>query len=167
MVALQPMIVIVMGVAGSGKTTIGRHLAAALGWPYCEGDDLHPPANLQKMAAGIPLTDADRLPWLRELRRLIERRLAAREHAVIACSALKGSYREILTGGLEEVYFVHLTGSPALIRQRLAQRAGHFMKVGMLDSQMATLEPPADAVEVDVAGSPTEIVAEIRARLGV
>lgn len=161
------MIVIVMGVAGSGKTTIGRLLAESLGWPYCEGDDLHPPANLQKMAAGIPLTDADRLPWLRELRARIERRLAAGENEVIACSALKASYREILTGGHAEVRFVHLTGSPALIRERLAHRTGHFMKATMLDSQLAALEPPADAVKVDVARSPEEIVAEIRARLGL
>ena len=161
------MVIIVMGVAGSGKTTVGRCLAETLGWPYCEGDDLHPTANLQKMAAGIPLTDADRLPWLRELRRRIEGCIAARENAVIACSALKESYREILAGGLDEVHFVHLTGSPELIRERLAHRTGHFMKAGMLDSQLAALEPPADAVAVDVAGSPEEIVTEIRGRLGV
>lgn len=161
------MIVIVMGVAGSGKTTIGHRLAAALGWPFHEGDDLHPPDNLQKMAAGIPLTDEDRLPWLAELRHRIERSLAAEEDAVIASSALKESYREILAGGLEGVRFVHLTGSPELIRQRLEQRQGHFMKSGMLASQLAALEPPADAVTVDVAGDPEEIVAEIRGRLGV
>lgn len=161
------MVVIVMGVAGSGKTTIGRRLAEALGWPFADGDDLHPPANLEKMAAGLPLTDADRLPWLRELRRRIERHLAAGENAVIACSALKASYREILAGDRERVHFVHLTGSPELIRRRLEQRQGHFMKVQMLDSQLAALEPPADAVAVDVAGSPEEIVAEIRRRLGV
>jgi gluconokinase len=161
------MIVIVMGVAGSGKTTIGRLLAETLGWPYCEGDDLHPPANLQKMAAGLPLTDADRLPWLRELRRQIERFLSAGSDGVIACSALKASYREILAGGLAGVRFVHLTGSPELIRERLMQRTGHFMKAAMLDSQLAALEPPAGAVEVDVASSPEEIVAEIRRRLRV
>lgn len=161
------MIVIVMGVAGSGKTTIGRRLAEALSWPFCDGDDLHPPANLEKMAAGLPLTDADRLPWLRELRRRIERHLDAGENAVIACSALKASYREILARDREAVRFVHLTGSPELIRRRLEQRQGHFMKALMLDSQLAALEPPADAVAVDVAGSPEEVVAEIRRRLGV
>jgi gluconokinase len=161
------MIVIVMGVAGSGKTTIGHRLAEVLGWLYCEGDGLHPPANLEKMAAGLPLTDADRLPWLRELRRRIEHFREAGENAVIACSALKASYREILAGGLDGVRFVHLTGSPELIRERLAYRAGHFMKAAMLDSQLAALEPPADAVEVDVAGAPEEIVAAIRGRLGV
>ncbi len=161
------MVVIVMGVAGSGKTTIGRRLAAALGWPFHEGDDLHPAANLQKMSAGIPLTDEDRLPWLQELRRLVERVLADGGNAVIACSALKASYREILAGGLEGVRFVHLSGSPELIRRRLAHRAGHFMKAGMLDSQLAALEQPADAVTVDISGSPEEIVAAIRGRLGV
>jgi gluconokinase len=161
------MVVIVMGVAGSGKTTVGRRLAEALGWSYCEGDDLHPPANLQKMAAGLPLTDADRLPWLLELRRRIEHFLGAGENAVTACSALKASYREILAGGLEGVRFVHLTGSPALIRERLAHRTGHFMKAAMLDSQLAALEPPEGAVEVDVAGSPEAIVEVIRGRLGV
>jgi gluconokinase len=167
MVSPHPVIVIVMGVAGSGKTTVGRLLAETLGWSYCEGDALHPPANLEKMAAGIPLTDADRLPWLLELRARIERFLAAGKDAVIACSALKESYREILTGGFEGARFVHLTGSPALIRERLAHRTGHFMKAGMLDSQLAALEPPADAVEVDVAGRPEAIVAEIRGRLEV
>jgi gluconokinase len=161
------MIVIVMGVSGSGKTTVGRSLAEALGWPFSDGDDLHPPANLEKMAAGLPLTDADRLPWLEELRRRIERHRAAGESAVIACSALKASYREILAEDREEVRFVHLTGSPELIRRRLEQRQGHFMKAVMLDSQLAALEPPTDAVAVDVAGSPEEIVAEIRGRLGV
>lgn len=155
------MVVIVMGVAGSGKTTVGRLLAETLSWPYCEGDALHPPANLQKMAGGIPLTDEDRLPWLLELRARIEGYIAAGENAVVACSALKESYRETLAGGLDEVRFVHLTGSPELIRERLAHRTGHFMKAGMLDSQLAALEPPAGAVEVDVAGRPEAIVGEI------
>lgn len=161
------MIVLVMGVAGSGKTTVGRRLAEALSWSYIEGDDLHPPANREKMAAGIPLTDADRLPWLLKLRARIEHALTTGENAVVACSALKASYREVLAGGLEEVRFVHLAGSPELIRERLAERPGHFMKAGMLDSQLAALEPPADAVEVDVARTPDEIVAEIRTRLDV
>ncbi|HKH47317.1 MAG TPA: gluconokinase [Thermoanaerobaculia bacterium] len=155
------MIVIVMGVAGSGKTTVGRLLAETLGWSFHEGDDLHPLANVQKMAAGIPLTDADRLPWLEALRALIERCLAIGEDAAVACSALKASYREILAGGLDGVRFVHLTGSRDLIRDRLEQRHGHFMKARMLDSQLAALEPPSHALEVDVAGSPEEIVAEI------
>lgn len=161
------MIVIVMGVAGSGKTTIGRRLAEVLDWPFYDADDLHPPANVAKMAAGLPLTDADRLPWLQELRRLIERHRAAGHDTVIACSALKESYREILAGDVEGISFVHLTGSPELIRRRLEQRQGHFLKAALLDSQLAALEPPADAVTVDVAGGPEEIVAEIRRRLGM
>lgn len=159
------MIVIVMGVSGSGKTTVGRRLAESLGWPFHEGDDLHPPANVEKMAAGLPLTDDDRLPWLRELRRLIESHLAAGESAVIACSALKESYREILAGDAEGVCFVHLTGSRELLRRRLEQRQGHFMKPAMLDSQLAALEPPAGAVTVDVGASPEAIVGVIRGRL--
>jgi gluconokinase len=161
------MVVIVMGVSGSGKTTIGRLLAETLGWTFHEGDDLHPRANVEKMAAGIPLNDADRLPWLENLRALIERCLADGENATIACSALKKSYREILGGGLDGVRFVHLTGSRDLIRQRLEQRHGHFMKAKMLDSQLATLEPPSQALDVDVAGTPEEIVAEIRRQLEV
>lgn len=167
MISPRAMVVIVMGVSGSGKTTIGRRLADTLGWSFHEGDDLHPPANVRKMAAGIPLTDADRLPWLQALRALIERCLATGEDAAIACSALKVSYREILAGGLEGVRFVYLTGSRDLIRERLEQRQGHFMKAGLLDSQLAVLEPPSHALEVDVSGSPEEIVAEIRGWLGV
>lgn len=167
MVSPRPMVVIVMGVSGSGKTTVGRLLAATLGWAFHEGDDLHPPANLQKLAAGISLTDEDRLPWLQELRRRIELSLATGEDAVIACSALKASYRKVLSGDLDGVRFAHLKGSLELIRERLEHRQGHFMKAKMLDGQLAALEPPSHAVEVDVAGSPEEIVAEVRERLGV
>ena len=159
------MVIVVMGVSGSGKTTIGRRLAAELGWIFEEGDDAHPPDNLRKMAAGTALTDADRLPWLRELRRLIESHLAAGEDAVLACSALKESYREILAGGLEGVCFVHLTGDPALIAERLEHRQGHFMKAGMLVSQLAVIEPPKEGIHIEVDAAPEEIVAEIRRRL--
>lgn len=155
------MVVIVMGVSGSGKTTIGRLLARELGCPFLEGDDAHPPANVKKMAAGLPLTDADRLPWLVELRRRIERCLAEGQHAVVACSALKESYRQVLTGGLEGVRYVYLRGTPELIRERLEVRQGHFMKAAMLESQLAVLEVPAGAVAVDVGRTPEEIVAEI------
>lgn len=159
------MVIVVMGVSGSGKTTVGRLLATDLGWIFYEGDEAHPADNLRKMAAGTPLTDADRLPWLRELRGLIERSLAAGEDAVLACSALKESYREILAGGLEGVCFVHLTGDPALIAERLEHRQGHFMKVGMLASQLAVIEPPEGGISVEVEGSPEEIVAEVQRRL--
>ena len=159
------MVIVVMGVSGSGKTTIGRLLAATLGWTFQEGDDVHPPENLRKMAAGIPLTDADRLPWLRELRRVIESCLATGEDAVLACSALKQSYREMLAGGLDGVRFVHLTGDPALIAERLKHRQGHFMKAGMLAGQLAAIEPPEDGLHIEVEAAPEEIVAEIRRRL--
>lgn len=161
------MVIVVMGVSGSGKTTVGRLLAADLGWIFYEGDEAHPLDNLRKMAAGIPLTDADRLPWLRELRRLIESSLAAGEDAVLACSALKESYREVLAGGLAGVCFVHLTGDPVLIAERLEHRQGHFMKAGMLASQLAVIEPPEGGISVEVEGSPEEIVAEVRRRLGI
>jgi gluconokinase len=161
------MVIVVMGVSGSGKTTVGRLLAAELGWTFHEGDDAHPPDNLRKMAAGTALTDADRLPWLRELRSLIESCLAAGKDAVLACSALKESYREILAGGLEGVCFVHLTGDPALIAERLEHRQGHFMTAGMLAGQLAVIEPPTDGISVEVEGSPEEIVAEVRRRLGI
>lgn len=161
------MVIVVMGVSGSGKTTVGRLLAADLGWTFHEGDEAHPPDNVRKMAAGIPLTDADRLPWLQELRRLIESCLAAGEDAVLACSALKESYREILAGGLDEVCFVHLTGDPALIADRLEHRQGHFMKAGMLASQLAVIEPPEVGISVEVDAAPEEIVAEIRRRLEI
>ena len=154
-----------MGVAGAGKTTIGRRLAADLGRSFYEGDEFHPDDNVRKMAAGVPLTDEDRTPWLRSLRALVERCLAAGEDAVIACSALKESYRRLLAGGLDGVRFVHLTGDPRLIAERLERRAGHFMKPGMLASQLAALEPPEDALVVEVAGTVEEIAAGIRRRL--
>lgn len=156
-----------MGVSGAGKTTVGRRLAADLGWSFYEGDDFHPDANVRKMTAGIPLTDEDRLPWLRSLRALAESCLAAGEDAVIACSALKESYRRLLAGGLDGVRFVHLTGDPRLIAERLEQRAGHFMKPGMLASQLAALEPPEGATVIDVTGTPEEIAGEIRDHLGL
>lgn len=162
---IRRMILIVMGVTGSGKTTIGRLLAADLGWTFYEGDDFHPSANVEKMSRGIPLDDADRLPWLDRLRAVIERCTAAGESAVIACSALKESYRRRLADGLAEVRFIYLKGEPRLIAERVAHRAGHFAGTALLPSQFATLEPPADAITVDVAGEPAEIVARIRAAL--
>ena len=159
-------VIVVMGVAGSGKSTVGAALAAALGWRFVDGDDHHSPANIAKMARGEPLDDADRWPWLDVLRGIIAVALEQRSGLVLACSALKARYRERLTGGDGRVRFAHLTGTPELLRARLAKRAGHFMKTGMLDSQLAALEPPADAIEVD-AGLPVEaIVARVRAAVG-
>jgi gluconokinase len=162
------MIILLMGVAGSGKTTIGRHLAADLGWRFYDADDFHPPANVAKMAAGTPLTDADRAPWLQALRTRIETSLASGESAIVTCSALKNAYRAILNPRPDEpVRFVYLRGSPELLAARLAGRTNHFMKPGMLASQLNALEEPANALIADIAQSPEQITAFIRQHLGL
>ncbi|MEA2624283.1 MAG: gluconokinase [Candidatus Binatota bacterium] len=155
-----------MGVAGSGKSFIGERLAAELGWKFYEGDSLHPAENLRKMAAHFPLDDRDRGPWLERLRRHVEECLARGENAVIACSALKESYRKILRGDDPDVKVVYLKGSKELIRERIRRRQGHFFPADLLDSQFAALEEPADAITVDVALPVEEIVAAIAAGLG-
>lgn len=161
-------VVIVMGVAGSGKTTVGAALAAALGWRFVDADDHHAAESIAKMARGEPLGDADRWPWLDRLRAIVDAGLAGGERLVLACSALKASYRERLAGGAAgRVRFVYLAGSAELFRGRLAGRAGHFMKPAMLDSQLATLEVPADAVEVDAGVPVAAIVERVRAVLQV
>lgn len=161
------MVIIVMGVTGAGKTTVGQQLAETLGWRFHDADDFHPPANKAKMHAGIPLTDDDRWPWLRALRSVIEQSLADDAPAVVTCSALKRAYRDVLSGGLSGVQYVHLTGDARVLAERLASRRGHFMNPALLESQIATLEPPAGALEVDVASSPSEQVRFIRASLGI
>ena len=158
----KPLIIIIMGVAGSGKSLVGLKLARALGWTFREGDEFHPAANIAKMSAGIPLDDADRVPYLLAVRAEIESCLDERRSAVVACSALKESHREMLAVDPARVKFVHLTGDPALIRDRLAGRHGHFMKPEMLASQLAALEPPADALTLDIAEEPDQLVARIR-----
>ena len=155
-----------MGVSGSGKTTVGKLLAEQLGWEFADGDDYHPATNVEKMRNGIPLTDADRAPWLSTLRGLIAEWIAAKHNAVLACSALKRSYRAELQVG-PEVQVVYLRGTPRLLQQRLHARSGHFMTEGMLASQLATLEEPEKATVVDIGGSPEEIVNEIKARLAL
>jgi gluconokinase len=161
------MVIIVMGVTGAGKTTVGRRLAAELGWQFHDADDFHPAANKAKMHAGIPLTDDDRWPWLRALRMVIEQALAEGTSAVVTCSALKRAYREVLSDGLAGVQYVHLTGDNRVLANRLASRRGHFMNPALLESQIATLEAPAGALDVDVALSPPEQVAFIRGSLGI
>jgi gluconokinase len=161
------MVIIVMGVAGVGKTTIGRRLAEGLGWRFLEGDDFHPATNVVKMAAGVALTDEDRAPWLARLRGLIAEALAQGEDVVLTCSALKQRYRQLLTVEPTRMRWVYLWAQPALIASRLAQRTGHFMPLSLLESQLATLEAPEDALAVDVAQGPDEVVAVIRARLGL
>ncbi|GHF18852.1 gluconokinase [Pseudolysinimonas yzui] len=152
-----------MGVSGTGKSTIGRGLAETLGLPFVEGDDLHPPANVAKMAAGIPLTDADRAPWLDRIAAELDRPV------VITCSALKRSYRDRLRAAAPDLVLVYLHGSPELLAARMAQRDGHFMPPSLLESQLATLEEPSadeDAIPVDVALQPDEIVELVVDRLG-
>jgi gluconokinase len=160
------MVIVLMGVSGTGKTAVGTRLARALGGEFVEGDDYHPPANVEKMRSGVPLDDADRQPWLETLSREIGRWLDAGKTVVLACSALKQRYRDILKAGRAGVRFAHLEGDKDLIRARLAQRRGHYMPASLLDSQFAALEEPADAITVSVEGTPDEIVAEIVKQLG-
>jgi gluconokinase len=143
------MIVVVMGVSGSGKTTLGRRLAARLGCEFVDADDHHPAANVAKMAAGIPLEDADRMPWLDTLNALLRGRQPG--DAVLACSALKQSYRDRLCAGIDDVRLVYLAGSIDQIRARLRARQHRYMPASLLESQFATLEPPQDAITVDVS----------------
>ncbi|MDH4173161.1 MAG: gluconokinase [Betaproteobacteria bacterium] len=154
------MIVLVMGVSGSGKSTIGAPLAERLGWEFLDADDFHPPANVQKMAAGKPLEDADRWPWLERLNRELRRR----ENAVLACSALKEVYREKLCDGLD-CRIVHLRGGFELLRSRLQARQHRYMPASLLKSQFAALEPPAGAIDIDVARPAADCVAAILAQL--
>jgi gluconokinase len=161
------MIIILMGVSGSGKTTVGERLAQALGWPFYDGDQFHPPANVAKMQQGTPLTDEDRWPWLHALRTHIETWVQQGVSAVLACSALKQAYRAYLIIDEGEVKLVYLKGDYNLIHERLAQRRGHFMPPGVLASQFAALEEPEQGVVVDIVHSPATIVALIRERLRV
>jgi len=155
-----------MGVSGAGKTTVGQLLASELGWDFVDGDDYHSPANVEKMRNGIPLTDADRAPWLEKLRALIAGWIASGKNAVLACSALKQTYRETLRIG-PEVRLVYLKGTTELLQQRLHVRRGHYMTERMLDSQLAALEEPKNGLTIDIGRSPTEIVSEIRAKLAL
>jgi gluconokinase len=161
------VIVIVFGVSGAGKTTIGKLLAQELGWRFYEADDFHSQANIEKMPSGIPLTDEDRWPWLESLRQLIKRSLEVAENAVLACSALKRAYRERLRVS-DEVKFVFLRGDYALVEKQLRQRRGHFMNPELLPSQFADLEEPKPdegALTIELGRTPQELVEEIKAKL--
>jgi gluconokinase len=155
------MIVVMMGVTGAGKTVVGQRLAAALDAEFIDADDYHSPANVAKMRAGTPLTDADRWPWLAQLNVMLREREAGGRSAVLACSALKAMYREALLEDLPEARVVHLRGAKPLIASRLAGRRGHYMNLRLLESQFAALEEPADAIVVDVGGTPEAIVATV------
>jgi gluconokinase len=164
----RPVIVVVMGVAGSGKTTVASLLASDLKCQFQEGDDLHPAENIEKMHSGMPLTDADRLPWLHKIAQELDGWRMRGESGVLTCSALKRSYRDIVIGDRSDVTLVYLKGSHDLIRQRMAARCGHFMPVGLLDSQFASLrEPTPDehAITVNTSDTPAEIAAEIMSQL--
>jgi len=155
-----------MVTTGAGKTTIGGMLAAQLNWQFADADGFHPPANIEKMSHGIPLNDADRAPWLAAMRKAILEWIAAGKNVVLACSALKRAYREELRPSIE-VKIVYLKGSYALFAERIRRRHGHFAGEGILAGQFADLEEPVDAIMVDAAKSPEEIVAEIRKQLGL
>lgn len=162
-----PRALIFMGVAGSGKTTVARLFAQKTGAVFHEGDDLHPPENIAKMHAGIPLTDEDRAPWLLTLRKTISDALDKNVFTVLTCSALKSKYREQLQAGDGRVQFVHLTTPKAVLEKRLQTRRDHYMPPALLDSQLATLEPPTDALTIDGNQSPETIVTELIQVLGI
>jgi gluconokinase len=157
----RPTAVVVMGVSGSGKTTVAVELARRLGWEFTEGDDHHPAANVEKMRAGTPLDDADREPWLRGLAAWIAERERAGTSCVLTCSALKRSYRDVLRRGNASVFFAHVDVPEAVLAERLAQRTDHHMPASLLTSQLATLEPLQDdepGITVSGTGEPTGVV---------
>ncbi|HUC68927.1 MAG TPA: ribose-5-phosphate isomerase RpiA [Stellaceae bacterium] len=165
----HPPVLVIMGVSGAGKTTVAEELAGRLGWPFQEGDALHPEANVAKMQAGIPLTDADRLPWLEAVAAWIDRQRAAKQPGIITCSALKRSYRQIIIGDRPEARLVYIRGGRDIIAQHLAGRHGHFMPASLLQSQIDTLEEPGpdeDPLTVDVQATAASVAEEIIRLLG-
>ncbi len=162
------MIVVLAGVSGSGKTTVGESLARRLAWPFTDGDSLHPAANIAKMRAGVPLTDEDRWPWLAAVAAVMDERIAAGQSAVVACSALKRSYRDLLLAGRPAVRMVFLDVDRDLLAARLAARHGHFFRADLLASQLADLENPQPAERILVlpaVGTPEQIAQQIISRL--
>jgi gluconokinase len=166
----SPTVLVVMGVAGSGKTTVADILASRLGWQFEEGDALHPQSNIEKMRAGHPLTDADRAEWLKRVAGWVDERLEKGQNGVITCSALKRSYRDLINGRGSGVVFVFLAGAKSTIAQRLSSRQGHFMPSVLLDSQFADLEEPGPdepAIRVDIGGPPDAIAQRVVVELGL
>jgi gluconokinase len=159
------MVIVIMGVSGCGKTTVGRLLAEELGWSFYEGDDFHPPENVAKMRKGIALNDSDRRPWLEKLQDLIVEVNRRGESAVLTCSALKASYRGLLREADDGIVIVYLRGDYELIRRRMKERRGHYMPVGLLESQLAELEEPERAIEIEIGHRPEEIVKKIEEAL--
>jgi len=159
------MFILIMGVTGSGKTTVGEPLSADLGWPFFDADDFHPPANIRKMSRGVSLTDEDRAPWLEALRALITEHGARGENGVLACSALKESYRRTLSSGAD-LAVVYLKADPELVRGRLADRRGHYMSPRLIESQFHDLEEPEGAITIPADWRPDHIVTSIRSQLG-
>jgi len=163
------VILIIFGVSGAGKTTVGKLLARELGWSFIEADDFHPAANIEKMRSGHPLTDKDRWPWLEQLRQQIERSFSAGENAVLACSTLKRAYRDRLRVS-DEVKFVFLSGDYALVEKQLRSRHGHFMNAALLQSQFDDLEEPKadeNVLTIELGRTPEEIVESIKAKLNL
>ena len=160
-------VVILMGVSGCGKTSVGQGLSEALGWPFFDGDEFHPQGNIDKMALGIPLNDEDRRPWLDMLHNLIVEHISENRSLIVACSALKARYRQILKGDLSNVLFVHLKGSFDLIHGRMKARSGHYMQADMLRSQFTDLETPKNALSISVEKPVEQIVAEIRGNISL
>lgn len=156
-----------MGVSGAGKTAVGELLAKRLGWPFVDADDLHPPSNIRKMTAGVPLTDEDRVPWLLRVRDVIVEYAESGRSAVVACSALKKNYRRQLLMGQADARLVYLRGAPAVFERRLRERSGHFFDPNLLASQLETLEEPTDALVVDGDGELETVVQAVAAALGL
>jgi gluconokinase len=163
----QSMIIIVMGVSGTGKTTIGKLLADLLQWEFSDADAFHSPENVEKMRCGIPLSEADRMPWLQDLQTAIKHWLQENKNVVLACSALKDSYRQFLVLDSERIKLVYLKGSYELIQKRLQERSNHYMSEKLLNSQFNTLEEPLNILSMDVAQPPQIIVQNIRTALGI
>jgi gluconokinase len=161
------MVIVLMGVAGSGKSSVGKVLAHILGWPFRDADDFHPARNRDKMQRGLPLDDDDRRPWLEALRASIVQSLRCNESAIYACSALKRAYRRLLAADAKELKFVYLKGPPGLIAERLAHRQGHFFNPVLLRSQFDDLEEPHDALQVDISPPPETIADSIIEALGL